>query len=187
MAHPKPTPSHPLGECDRLCRFASKSLLIRVFRVVRALRGNLHCAFRLKVDPKNSGQRPGASQPRASEARAPPWASRPTTCKAPTGRDNLPDSPGVVPPRWGCVHFFPCHPGRRRASLALGWLVAGPSALSQWTHFHSHPDYSVAKKSFSRPIATTDRRQNYSPGQMKLQNAFRIISPSDCSHKSAAE
>ncbi len=45
MAHPKPTRSHPSGEWNRLCRFAAKSLLFRVFRVLRVLRGNLQCRF----------------------------------------------------------------------------------------------------------------------------------------------
>jgi len=66
-----------------------------------------------------SGQRPAASQPRANEARAPPWVWEKRMTKAPTGRhkDGLP-RPG------GAFALSARKPqGGATASLALGWLV----------------------------------------------------------------
>src|SRR6185436_13908979 len=67
------------------------------------------------------GQRPCTSQPRASEARAPPWVSHGKKDQALKGR------PHLATPLQGLVHSSHGSQGgvRVRRGLALGWLVSG--------------------------------------------------------------
>ncbi len=40
---------HPMGETELVSGVSSKSLLLRVFRVLRVLRGNSHRRFQVKI------------------------------------------------------------------------------------------------------------------------------------------
>jgi hypothetical protein len=88
------------------------------------------------------GQRPAASQPRASEERTPPWVWRQKTCKAPTGRNSRTLYPRLNRDRAGCV-FCPAlsrpvgalvcysdvNPGRRSFLACPGLACGRPLAF----------------------------------------------------------
>ena len=71
----------------------------------------------------SSGQRPAASQPRASEERAPPWVWKQRMTNAPTGlrKDGLPCPVGA----WIAMLRGTQGGVRVRRGLALGWLASG--------------------------------------------------------------
>ena len=132
-----------------------------VFRTVNRLREQRipHSACACWVDEKRianvkgrdsnrvqilGGQRPCTSQPRSSEERAKAWVWDGNRTKPQRGATTSRMLRSLFRPV-GARFIFSCTQGGARSSLALGWLVAGPSARNPRTHFESCPAVVAAE------------------------------------------